>query len=45
MSLENFWELFAETGDIRYYLLYAESVYRHGMHEKGRRHKSCGDEK
>ncbi len=25
MSSDNFWELFTETGDIGYYLLYVES--------------------
>ncbi|NLA86889.1 MAG: YqzL family protein [Clostridiales bacterium] len=25
MFSDNFWELFTETGDIRYYLLYRES--------------------
>jgi hypothetical protein len=27
MSSENFWELFTETGDITYYLLYNAALY------------------
>ncbi len=37
MSSENFWELFAKTGDIAYYLLYKISAkaLRPGDHSHG----------
>jgi hypothetical protein len=31
MSSDNFWELFTETGDIGYYLLYLESDDRNAL--------------
>ncbi len=40
MSLENFWEMFAKTGDIEYYLLYKKSVGTLRSRDNNRREKA-----
>jgi hypothetical protein len=43
MSSENFWELFTETGDIGYYLLYLESNEKDAGIKKDEQMQACGN--